>query len=282
VIALDSWCWTSDRLWLTTSLRGIVSVDVTVEVLTEGVHSGGAGGVVPSSFKALRQLVSRVEDDETGRILLPELHVPIPDERRAQIDAVASELDIADSYPWAPGVRPLGTGPADQITARTWRPCMEVLAMGGAPPIGHGGNVLRPYTSATLGFRVPPRCDARAAGEAVVRVLTTDPPHGAHVRARVTAAEGGWDAPPTAPWLEAALSAASTAAFGQEHRAIGEGGTIPFMGMLGAQLPDAQFCITGVLGPGSNAHGPNEFLHIPTATRVTAATAHLLDAHARR
>ena len=90
----------------------------------------------------------------------------------------------------------------------------------------------------------------------------------------------GWNAPPFAPWLAAALDDVSTAAFGEPARTIGEGGTIPFMGMLGAMFPEAQFVITGVLVPGSNAHGPNEFLHLPTARRVTECVARLLAAHA--
>ena len=72
------------------------------------------------------------------------------------------------------------------------------------------------------------------------------------------------------------------AAFGAPARAMGEGGSIPFMGMLGDRFPEAQFLLTGVLGPGSNAHGPNEFLHLPTGKRLTACVAHVLDAHARR
>jgi acetylornithine deacetylase/succinyl-diaminopimelate desuccinylase-like protein len=98
----------------------------------------------------------------------------------------------------------------------------------------------------------------------------------------VDSAEGGWDAPPTAPWLAAAMEQASTATFGQAARSLGEGGSIPFMGMLGRRFPDAQFLLTGVLGPESNAHGPNEFLHIPTAQKLTAAVALVLDAHAAR
>ena len=78
------------------------------------------------------------------------------------------------------------------------------------------------------------------------------------------------------------MAEASEAAFGAPARSLGEGGSIPFMGMLGHRFPEAQFLLTGVLGPGSNAHGPNEFLHVATGQRVTACVAHVLDAHARR
>jgi len=282
VVALDSWCWSYDRLWLTTSLRGLLGVELTVEVLAEGVHSGMAGGVVPSSFRVLRRLLDRVEDPDTGRMLVDALHVEIPAERLAQIEDVAADLgDVTASYPFLDGVEALGRTAAEQLRARTWEPCLEIIAAEGLPALSDGGNVLRPKTTAGLSFRLPPTCDARAAAAAVERALTADPPPGARVRAVAGTAESGWAAPPTAPWLAAALTQASRAAFGQDPRSVGEGGTIPFMGMLGRSLPEAQFVITGVLGPGSNAHGPNEFLHVPTAVKVTEAVAHLLDAHAR-
>jgi acetylornithine deacetylase/succinyl-diaminopimelate desuccinylase-like protein len=225
-----------------------------------------------------------VEDSATGRILVDELHVDIPEDRIRQIDDVAGDLgDLVATYPWASGVEPLGTGNADRLRARTWEPALEVIAAEGLPTLRDGGNVLRPKTTAGLSFRLPPSCDAATAARAVEAALTEPPPpHGAVVTATATTAEGGWAAPPLAPWLDAALTAASRAAFGADPRYVGEGGTIPFMGMLGRSLPDAQFVITGVLGPGSNAHGPNEFLHIPTGEKVTEAVAHLLDAHARR
>jgi acetylornithine deacetylase/succinyl-diaminopimelate desuccinylase-like protein len=283
VITLDSWCWTYDRLWVTTSLRGLLGVELTVEVLTEGVHSGMAGGVVPSSFRILRQLLDRVEDSGTGRILVDALHVDIPADRLRQLADVAGDIgDLTATYPWAPGVEPLGTDTADRLRARTWEPALEVIAAEGLPSLRDGGNVLRPKTTAGLSFRLPPSCDAATAARAVEAILSADPPNGATVTARATTAEGGWAAPPLAPWLDAAVTAASRAAFGRDPRYVGEGGTIPFMGILGHSLPDAQFVITGVLGPGSNAHGPNEFLHIPTGEKVTEAVAHLLDAHARR
>jgi acetylornithine deacetylase/succinyl-diaminopimelate desuccinylase-like protein len=281
VVALDSWCWSYDRLWVTTSLRGLLGVELTVEVLTEGVHSGMAGGVVPSSFRVLRRLLDRVEDSSSGRVLVDALHVDIPEDRRRQIEDVAGDLgDLTATYPWAPGVEPLGTGNADRLRARTWEPALEIISAEGLPSLQNGGNVLRPRTTAGLSFRLPPTCDAATAARAVEEALRVDPPHGAVVTATATTAEGGWAAPPLAPWLAAALDGASQAAFGADPRYVGEGGTIPFMGMLGRSLPEAQFVITGVLGPGSNAHGPNEFLHIPTAEKVTEAVAHLLDSHA--
>ena len=284
VICLDSGCPTWDRLWLTTSLRGLVSVTVTVRVLEEGVHSGAAGGVVPSTFRILRELLSRIEDERTGDILLPELHVELPVEREKELTATATELGAAASerFPFARGTRPVSDDPIAQLRAKTWQPALEVIGLDGVPAVADGGNVLRPFTSARLSFRLPPTCPAAPARDAIVRALTEDPPYSASVEVRDGEMGDGWNAPPTAPWLTAAIDDASTAAFGEPARLIGEGGSIPFMAMLGERFPNAQFVITGVLGPETNAHGPNEFLHLPTAQRISVAVAHLLDAHARR
>lgn len=286
VVCLDSFCGDYERLWTTTSLRGLLDVDLTVEVLTEGVHSGSASGVVPDTFRIARRLLDRIEDADTGRILLPELWAEVPPGRTAEIAAVAADLGAAltASYPFVDGAQPTiaATDPAGQLTARTWAPTLTVIGADGLPPTQTAGNVLRPSTTLSLSFRLPPGVDADAAGAAVVAALTADPPHGARTTAVVPSAEAGWDAPATAPWLADAMAAASEAAFGMPARSLGEGGSIPFMGMLGERFPAAQFLLTGVLGPGSNAHGPNEFLHLPTGRRVTAAVALVLDAHVTR
>lgn len=285
VVCLDSGCGTYDRLWLTTSLRGLVAIDVTVRVLREGVHSGAAGGVVPSTFRILRSLLDRVEDSATGALLVPELHVTVPDDRAAEVEATAADLGplVAGEFPFVEGVRPSADGdPAAQLRAKTWDPALEVIAVEGIPSRPDGGNVLRPFTTARLSFRLPPTCDPVAAAAAVVRALTDDPPHGAAVEVDVVQTASGWNAPPTEAWLHAALDAASTEAFGRSYSTMGEGGSIPFMAMLGSRFPNAQFVITGVMGPGSNAHGPNEFLDVPMAKAVTSSIVHVLDAHACR
>ncbi|MEY2432380.1 MAG: hypothetical protein QOC92_2105 [Acidimicrobiaceae bacterium] len=282
VVCLDSGCPTWDRLWLTTSLRGLVGLTLTVRVLTEGVHSGAAGGVVPSTFRILRRLLSRVEEEATGEILVPELHVPMPIDREKELTETANELgaDFSERFPFVDGATAVDADAIAQVAAKTWQPAMELIGMAGVPTPADGGNVLRPYTTAKLSFRLPPMCDPDVARDALVRVLTADPPYGASIEVEANDLAEGWNAPPTAPWLAAALDEASMAAFGEPARTVGEGGTIPFMAMLGERFPDAQFVITGVLGPDTNAHGPNEFLHLPTARRVTIAIAHLLNAHA--
>ncbi|MDO8392734.1 MAG: M20/M25/M40 family metallo-hydrolase [Actinomycetota bacterium] len=282
VLCLDSGCIDHERLWVTTSLRGLVSGVLRVEVLTEGVHSGEASGVVPSSFRIARQLLERLEDSATGKLLLPELHVEVPADRLAQTAATATEFPIEDHFPWAGGTRPMSDDSTSQLLGRTWSPALSVTGVDGIPPLGSAGNVLRPHTSLLLSLRLPPTCDPRAALAAVAQCLTADPPYGATVQFLDGQYGPGWNAPSFAPWLQQALDQASEATFGNASMAFGEGGSIPFMGMLGSMFPAAQFVITGVLGPGSNAHGPNEFLQIPTAVKLTECLAHVLHAHATR
>jgi acetylornithine deacetylase/succinyl-diaminopimelate desuccinylase-like protein len=283
VVCLDSGCSDYERLWVTTSLRGLVGFDLRVDVVTEGIHSG-ASGVVPSSFRILRALLSRIEDESTGRILLPELYADIPPERVEQAKAVADVLQeqLANEYPLAGTTRLQVEDPVEQVLAQTWRPAVSVTGLAGAPDPQDAGNVLRPWTTAKLSVRLPPTTDEHRALEVLTEVLTTDPPNGAQVTVSGREAGPGWDAPATATWLAGAIEEASLEHFGQPPGALGIGGSIPFMAMLGERFPDAQFLVTGVMGPGSNAHGPNEFLDLPTARKVTSCVAAVLDAHARR
>ncbi len=287
VAGLDSGCGNYDQLWVTTSLRGLVGGVLTVEVLSEGVHSGAASGLVPSSFRIARQLLDRIDDSATGRVLHEAFHAAIPDERRRQAEAAGEILgdSVWRQFPWVGcnhgpdahvHMQPTTTDPVEAILNRTWRPALSVTGMDGLPPIASSGNVLRPKTSLKLSMRLPPSVDGSLATEALKQLLERDSPYGAQVRFEPEWSASGWNAPPTAPWLERAAHAASNAAFGRDAGWIGEGGTIPFMNMLGEKFPDAQFLITGVLGPKSNAHGPNEFLHIPYVKRLTLAVADIV------
>ncbi|MBI2708871.1 MAG: M20/M25/M40 family metallo-hydrolase [Actinobacteria bacterium] len=281
VVCLDSGMATWDRLWTTTSLRGLVQARLEVALLREGVHSGLAGGIVPSTFRVLRQLLDRIEDSATGRILLDAFHVNVPEERGRQLTETAEAVPgLVSDFPWLEGCEPSDPDRLALLRANTWEPSLAVTGLGGAPPPETAGNVLRAATSAALSLRLPPTCDPKGAAAALEEALTRAPPERARVTLEILAAERGWDAPITAPWLAEAVERASMATFGRPSASYGMGGTIPFMAMLGERFPEAQFLITGVLGPGANAHGPNEFLDVPTAKRVTAAVAHVLDAHA--
>ena len=284
VVCLDSGCANYDQLWLTTSLRGMTGGELTVEVLTEGVHSGDASGVVPDSFRLIRQLLSRLEDPATGKILPKDLYVEVPAERVEQAKQCAQILgdEVFDKFPWADGMQPASGDKVELILNRTWRPQLAITGAGGLPALESAGNVLRPSTSLKLSLRVPPTANGSQAGEFVKRLLEKDPPYGAKVTFKLEKDGGGWNAPKLSDWLSHAVTEVSQQAFGAPAAFMGEGGSIPFMGMLGEKFPRAQFLITGVLGPHSNAHGPNEFLHIPTGKKVTAAVARMVVAHYAR
>ncbi|HTQ15249.1 MAG TPA: M20 family metallopeptidase [Rhizomicrobium sp.] len=284
VVCLDSGCGDYDRLWLTTSLRGIAMGNLTVRVLTEGVHSGDASGIVPSSFRILRAALTRVEDETSGEIRLPDLFVQVPAQRIAQAKAAAKVLGDAvySKMPFAGTTRPMSDDLAELVLNRTWRPALAVTGMAGYPEPVNAGNVLLPYSTAKLSFRLPPTLDADKATARIKATLEADPPYGAEVKFEAEAGQGGWDAPKLAPWLEKSVAAASQDAFGAAPAYMGEGGSIPFMGMLGAKFPGTQFVVTGVLGPHSNAHGPNEFLDIPTGKKVTMAVARIVADHFAR
>ncbi len=281
VVCLDSGCANYEQLWLTTSLRGLAGGNLTVKVLEEGVHSGDASGVVASSFRILRELLSRLEDETSGRIKPQDLYVEIPPQRLEQAQQAVRTLGTAvyDKFPFVKGMRPMNEDPAELVLNRTWRPALSVTGVDGMPPLTSAGNVLRPYTAVKLSLRLPPTMDAAIAGKILKELLEKDPPYGARVTFEVEKASAGWNAPELSPWLEASVAAASQEFFGQPPAYMGEGGTIPFMGMLGEKFPGAQFLITGVLGPGSNAHGPNEFLHIPMGKRVSACVARVMADH---
>jgi acetylornithine deacetylase/succinyl-diaminopimelate desuccinylase-like protein len=284
VVCLDSGCGNYDQLWMTTSLRGIAAGTLTVEVLQEGVHSGDASGVVPSSFRILRQLLSRLEDETTGTIRPASLYAQIPAERMEQAKRAAAALGQAlyTKFPFVGGTRPMADDTVELVLNRTWRPQLALTGIAGPPLPEDAGNVLLPYTTAKLSLRLPPTVDAEAAGTTLKTLLEADPPHGAAVSFQPQAASAGWNAPALAAWLEASLARASEAAFGAPPAYMGEGGSIPFMAMLGEKFPAAQFVVTGVLGPHSNAHGPNEFLHLPTGRRITQVIARVLADHDAR
>jgi acetylornithine deacetylase/succinyl-diaminopimelate desuccinylase-like protein len=278
VVCLDSGCGNYDQLWITTSLRGLVGGVLTVTILDEGVHSGAASGIVPSSLRIARQLLDRLEDGQTGFIRPPSLHVAIPPAREAQAAAAARVLgdSVHRSFPFVGGAGPVSTDVTELLLNRTWRPQLEVVGAAGLPEPAHAGNVLRPQTALKLSLRLPPTLDGIDANRTLRQVLTSDPPYGARVEFSSEQHASGWNAPPMAGWLEESLARASRDFFGRDVCYQGEGGTIPFMAMLGERYPGAQFVITGVLGPHSNAHGPNEFLELATAARLTACVAAII------
>ncbi|MBT8080132.1 MAG: M20 family metallopeptidase [Gammaproteobacteria bacterium] len=284
VVCLDAECGNYEQLWCTTSLRGNLTGTLRVDVLREGVHSGGAGGIVPSSFRLLRQLIGRIEDESNGRILLDDLHVEIPQQRREQAELAASTLQdsVYRKYPWVDTDSRPSESPYELLLNNTWRPNVTVTGAEGLPELVNAGNVMLPGTTLKLSFRLPPTCDADQAAVAVKRALETDPPAFGRVSFNVDSTMAGWNAPEVANWLEASMQKASQDYFARPSLYMGTGGTIPFMGMLGEKFPEAQFLVTGLLGPNSNAHGPNEFLHIEKGKKLTCCVAQVLEDHFRR
>ena len=278
VICLDSGAGNYEQFWNTVSLRGMISCNLKVEVLTEGVHSGSASGMVPSSFRLIRQLISRLEDESSGEIKLSGLHCEIPEyritEARRMVEALNGNME---SFPWHNSTSPMVEDGVESLIGRTWKPTLSVVGAGGMPSIKDGGNVLRPFTELKLSFRLPPKLNSKAAMAEVTKVLEDNPPNNATVSINWDEPANGWSAPKLSSWLESAIEEASQSFYNKPAMAMGEGGTIPFMAMLGEQFPAAQFVITGVLGPNSNAHGPNEFLHIPFAKKLSASIAFILN-----
>ena len=281
VICLDSGCGNYDQLWNTTSLRGLVGGELSIEVLTEGVHSGDASGIVPSSFRILRLLLDRIDEVASGRVAAAGFNSPIPAHRVEQAARAAEVLgeQVYAKFPFSPGTRPVTGDTTELILNRTWRPALSITGADGLPLLADAGNVLLPHTSVKLSLRLPPTCDAGHASGLLKDLLERDPPYAARVRFEPEWAASGWHAPIMPPWLEQAIDAASTRYFGRPAVHMGEGGTIPFMGMLGSRFPAARFLITGVLGPHSNAHGPNEFLHIPTVKKLTCCISAVIASH---
>ena len=284
VVCLDSGAGNYDQLWLTMSLRGMAAGTLRAEVLTEGVHSGYASGVVPSSFRVIRELLSRLEDERTGMVRVKELHDEVPEQRMEQVRRMADELgdEVWQPYPFVDGVGPMADNNVDRILNRTWRPALSYTGVDGMPSLDSAGNVLRPHTSLKLSMRLPPTIDGVEATNTMKEILEADPPCGAKVSFSADQAATGWNAPDIAAWLHESLNQASLDTYGREVMYMGEGGTIPFMGMLGDAFPEAQFVITGVLGPKSNAHGPNEFLHIAFARKLNTCVAQVLADHHHR
>jgi acetylornithine deacetylase/succinyl-diaminopimelate desuccinylase-like protein len=285
VVCLDSGAGNYDQLWLTTSLRGVVAGSLEVEVLDEGIHSGNSG-IVPSSFRIMRRIFERLEDSATGNLLPPNFHCPIPSKRLSEAEATAKILgeEVWKKMPWSCGldggsVLPTTTDPTEALLNSTWRPALSVTGAAGLPSLENAGNVLRPRTAFKLSLRLPPLVDALKAMEELKTLLEFDPPYNAKVTFSAEAAAAtGWSAPDVAPWLAGALDDASRRHFGADCAYMGQGGTIPLMNVLKEGFPKSQFMVCGVLGPKSNAHGPNEFLHVPYAKKLTATVAEVIAA----
>jgi acetylornithine deacetylase/succinyl-diaminopimelate desuccinylase-like protein len=250
-----------------------------VKVLEQGQHSGVAGGIVPSTFRIVRQLMERIEDANSGQMHAA-VNVEIPASAVTAARDMAQILgrEVIDQFPWTEGAQPEADDMAELILDNTWRASLATVGFAGAPAIADAGNTLRPETQVKLVIRLPPSAEAEVAADEIKSILETNPPYGSQVEFEVQTPQTGWSSPPEAQWLSAALNQSSQIYFGKPVARMGLGGTIPFMKMLGDAYPQTQFMVAGVLGPHSNAHGPNEFLHIEMGKKLTACVAHVLAA----
>lgn len=280
VCCLDAGCGNYEQLWMTTSLRGNAAFSLTVAMLKEGAHSGNASGIVPSSFRITRELLSRIEDEKTGLVVPKGLHVEVPPSRVKQAEAAAAILGgkVVEQFAFVDGGHPVAKDAptVEHILSRTWRPALSVTGADGLPPTSIAGNVMLPFTKLKMSMRLPPTLDAKAAAKSVEQVLTRDPPQGCHITYEPVSTGNGWHAPLEAPWLDEAVHTASLTYFDKPCAHMGEGGSIPFMSMLLDKFPKAQFLVTGAAGPGSNMHAPNEFLHIDYSSRLAMCVAHVV------
>lgn len=263
---------------LTTSLRGIVQVDVTVRALDHPIHSGMWGGPVPDAATALAALLARLVDAD-GVIAVPGLADDVPepdaDERAALAALPFDEAAFRRESGMRAGTRLAGEAHRS-VYERLWhRPALALTALEGMP-LATAANQLMAEARARVGVRVAPGQDARRVATCVEDHLRRDPPLGVTVETRVAAAVDGWKTRPVGPAFDAARRALA-AGYGREAVAIGCGATIPFVGPFAQVLGGVPALLLGLEDPPCNAHGENESLDLADFSRAAHGAAHLLD-----
>lgn len=277
MVCLDSGSMNYEQVWLTTSLRGVSSGVLKIQTLKEGMHSGVGGGVVPDTFRVARILLDRIEDSATGNVKVSEAYCDIP-EHVMKSNEVMKTVDYKSQYAFLPHVHAEAEDSCALALRNCWKPSLTVVGAN-LPEVKIAGNVIRQETALKLSLRTPPLVDSDKALDAMAKMLLKDPPYGAKVEFEKDVAGSGCATPELKPWLTKALEDGSMMAFNKTFGCMGMGGSIPFIGMLIKTYPNAQFIVTGILGPKSNAHGPDEFLHIPYVKGLTFSMARVLGEH---
>jgi acetylornithine deacetylase/succinyl-diaminopimelate desuccinylase-like protein len=278
MICMDSGCKDYNTLWLTTSLRGMCAVECEVECLQESVHSGTGSGIAPDSFTVMRQLLDRLDDSKTSKVLAP-ISVDIPQYRIDDAQKLADyekEKAVTDLVKLLEGVKPLTEDYKEVILNNTWRPTLVVTGMSGFPAAEGAGNVLRAKTKAKLSFRLPPTFDCKESEKVITDILTKDPPYNSKITVKIVCSGNGWAAKDMHPSLKKSFSESSKFLFGSDYYNCGEGGSIPFIAELGELYPKCEILVTGVLGPGANAHCLNECLNLDYTTKMIVALSHCI------
>ena len=279
VICLDTAAHDYRNLWCTTSLRGIIEGTLKVRLLKDPVHSGAIGGIIASTFRVIRRVLSRIEDAHTGKILLASCYAKIPLEYKKQAHSIAAILGkrVYTDFPLLGKlVQPITQRTDELLLNRSWRPTLSIIGAEGLPRIQDAGSVLRPMTALQLSLRIPPGCNPDKIAKELKQTLEHNPPYGATIHFTPSVSVAGWTAPKMAPWLKHVIDGAAQEFFSSPPLYIGEGGSIGVIPMLHQAFPKAQFILTGACGPQSNEHGPNESLYLPMAKKITACIAYIL------
>lgn len=281
VICLDSGCCDYEHMCLTTTLRGVFNFNLRVDVGLEGVHSGASSGILPDSFRILRDVIDQFECSKTGK-LPSDLYVNIPPDKYTQAYELISEMNgkIDFEFPFVDGVKPVEDDGFKQYINRIWNPTLTAVGTDGIPHISNAGNVLRPYTTLALSLRLPPSLSKEEAVKTVREFFSkVQVPHNGKLTLTEGSSGQGFNCPAYDPKLKAVIDEAGELFFGTKVLYYGEGGSIPFINELAYMFPKSQFIVTGVLGPKSNAHGPNEFLHLPYMKKLILSLSKVLQGY---
>jgi acetylornithine deacetylase/succinyl-diaminopimelate desuccinylase-like protein len=264
IFCLDSGTTDYEHMCLTTTLRGLVCFKLRVDVLKQGLHSGSSSGVVPSSFRIMRNILEQFENSNNGN-LPAELYVDIPKDKYQQaqelIENKGGKIDF--KFPMVEGMDSMGnTGFQDYIN-RIWKPQLSITGIDGLPSCSTAGNVLLPYTQVCCSLRIPPSKNSKEAKEQIENFFSkVKVPHNAKFSYNVYKSGTGFECPSYSKSVLEVINKAGNETFDKPVLYYGEGGSIPFLNDIKNVFPKAQFIVTGVLGPESNAHGPDEMLHL--------------------
>lgn len=279
-ITLDSGAGDYNRIWNTTTERGIVTGTLTVKVLTDSVHSGDGSGIIPNPQRIMRHLLSRLEDPVTGKILPSEFQVEVPATYLADVFSQATNIvpSTIKGFPWFGYATTAASNPVELILNRIWRAGLAVTGVDGLPSTAAANNVVVGSVSYQLSLRLPPPLRIDEVQRQLKDLFEKDPPYGATVTYDYEGAPAanGWMSPPQPRWLSEAIDQASQVLFQQPSAPLGDGGTQPVLAILKEKFKETLFFASGVAGPGNNEHAANENLNIKYAEQLSACEAYVL------
>lgn len=259
IIVADSTNYTAETPALTVSLRGNVTINVTVRTLDHALHSGMFGGAVPDAFLAFNSVISSCYAED-GSCVIPGIQgydMKTPPYTEAQVRAESGVLE---------NVQLIGRG---TILNRLWNePTLTVTGMD-IPPVSEASNTLLPSVRARLSLRIPPNVDATVAAENIIQFLHEHVPFGAELTCDdVNVGQGYQVADDEA---SEQVREAMALAWSAKVVDIGVGGSIPFIASFAEAFPAASVLVTGVEDPDSRAHSPNESLHVGAFEKAIVA-----------